>query len=105
MLQSLLVVTYSGCDGAMRLAFVIDHTYSCSLEHFLHLLWGGGCGKVHILRSLPREKISYCSSSDPQLKLVLLKQTLKCKSIPLFITASVISCVVRINTCNERKVI
>lgn len=67
-------MTYPSSDGAMLLSFVIDHAYSCSLEHSLHLLWGGGGGKVYILWSLPRQKISYCSTSDPQFKLVLPKQ-------------------------------
>lgn len=85
-------MTYPCCDGAVFLSFVIDHAYSCSLEHLLHLLRGGSGGKVHILRSFPRQKVSYCSSSNPQLKLVLQKEVWRSEKYMYIIAGAILSC-------------
>lgn len=58
----------------MFLSFVIDHPDPSTLEHAFHLLWGSCGGKVHILRSLPGQQVTYSTSSYPQFMLVLHKQ-------------------------------
>lgn len=58
----------------MFLSFVIDHPDASTLEHAFHLLWGSRGGKVHILRSLPGQQVTYSTSSYPQFMLVLQKQ-------------------------------
>lgn len=63
----------------MFLSFVIDHPDPGALEHAFHLLWGGRGGKVHILRSLPRQQVTHGTTSYPQLMLVLPKQLWKIK--------------------------
>lgn len=57
----------------MLLSFIIDHPDPSTFEHAFHLLWSGCGGKVHIIRPLPRQQVTYSTSSYPQLVLVLLK--------------------------------
>ena len=61
----------------MLLSFIVDHPDASGLEHALHLLWSGCCGKVHIFRPLPREQVPHSTSGYPQLMLVLLEQLCK----------------------------
>lgn len=66
--------SYSCCDCSMFFSFVIDHPDPGALKHVFHLLWSGCGGKVHILRPLPRQQVTYSTSSYPQFMLVLHKQ-------------------------------